>query len=308
MKKKILMTSILITFFIGGVSASKVIPKNIKNNVLLTTNSNISYGTNNLSDISSSNPLNFDSPQANSNGVLERMPTTEINTKYGVMQITQEAKGYQCKNLTNPNAPILNVATVNNIYTVGGQVDLQALITPEIVNASGQQIQGQIIFPEVNTKTPNYGAKYVEAVGENGAITVAPFIYNTVQFKSSVTLSSYNDVKNLNINDVLEGGGSSDLRFYIGNYNQGSNTVVIGLSRGMASVQQEIGINIANSTAVAPTPNQNNTKTENVNISKSSTKVPFLISLLINKFTYIVTGAILILIVAYFCFIGEKRK
>ncbi|MGL5616132.1 MAG: hypothetical protein ACRDD2_07895 [Sarcina sp.] len=305
MRKKILVLSVLLTLFIGGTTLAT---EKTENKVLLTNNSNITYGTNDLSDISSANPLNFDSPQANSNGVLERMPTTEINTKYGVMQITQEAKGYQCKNLSNANAPILNVATVNNIYTVGGQVDLEALITPEIVNSSGQQIQGQIIFPEVNTKTPNYGAKYVEAVGENGAITVAPFVYNTVQFKSSVTLSSYNDVKNLNINDVLEGGGSSDLRFYIGNYTQGSDTVVVGLNRGMASVQQEIGINIKSSTAVTPTPNQNNTNTGNINISKNSAKVPFLISLLINKFTYIITGAILILIVAYFCFIGEKRK
>lgn len=329
MKKKTLAIAFMLSITLLGAEGLQMPlhTQKSKNNILLASNStssNISYGDNNLSDISSANPLEFDNPSVGPNGVLERMPTTTINTKYGKMQITEETNGYQCENLSNPSAPILSVNVVNNIYQVGGEAGVEQLVNPKLTNSSGNSVSGQIILPNINTTSANFGAKYIEAIGANGAITIAPFIYNTVQFKPTVNVASASDVNSLTINDVLE-GPTTDLKFYIANYTQGSDSVIVGVSRGMASVQQKVQLNIGNSTN--NTENSNNKGTQNttnvnkgtnnsngttssavnnLSLTNASVKVPLLIQIILNKFTYIVVGAVLIAIVAFFCFRGEK--
>ncbi len=273
------------------------------NRVLLATNNsqgqNIEYNDNNLSDISSANPEQFDDPQVGPRGILERMQSTTINTKYGEMAIESVQNGFECKNLSNPNAPTLFVSAVNKIYEVGGQTDLEGLLSPKIING-----QGTIILPNVNTSEANFGVKYVEAVGANGSITIAPFVYNTVQFKNSINVKSEADINSLTLSDVLE-GPSSDLKLYIANYDKGSNVVTIGLSRGQASIQQALPLTIGNNVNA----NQGKVNKETVNkntsaIQKNNVKVPLLIQILLSKWTYIIIGIILIAIVSFFCFTG----
>ena len=146
--------------------------------------------------------------------------------------------------------------------------------------------------------------KYVEAIGANGSITIAPFVYNTVQFKNSINVKSEADINSLTLSDVLE-GPSSDLKLYIANYDKGSNVVTIGLSRGQASIQQALPLTIGNNVNA----NQGKVNKETVNkntsaIQKNNVKVPLLIQILLSKWTYIIIGIILIAIVSFFCFTG----
>lgn len=263
---------------------------------------NFKYATNNLKDISSANPINFDNTPVGPNGVLERMPTTTIETKYGDMNIKIDENGYTVTNTSNPNAPILYIGGVNNIYNINGQVDLKGLLTPVLYNKNGVKIKGTIIFPNVDTSKVNYGEKYVEAIGENGAITIAPYIYNTVSFKNKISVKSEADIKNLTTADILN-GADNNLHAYIAQYKKGDKNIIVGVSRGMASIRKEMPIEIGNSTnAVASNKNQ---AVENTKINQKITdtyKMPLLIKILTSAITYIVIGIILIAIIAFLCF------
>lgn len=303
MRKRKIMILLFLGFSVLGIKTVAVSGAETtltKNTVLLVNNSqNIEYQNNNLEDISSANPNEFDNPSVGPNGVLERMQSTDVNTKYGNMSIERVQNGFECRNLSNPNAPVLFVSSVNNIYEVGGETDLKALLTPKIISGTGT-----IVLPNVDTSQPNFGAKYVEAVGADGAITIAPFIYNTVQFKNTINVKSENDVNSLTLNDVLDGTGD-DLKLYIANYNKGSNVITIGLSRGVASIQKALPLTIGNNSGATNINTSSKNTSDNATvIQKTNIKVPLLIKVLLSAWTYVIIGIILIAIVSIFCFTG----
>lgn len=273
------------------------------NNLITYTNAD-----NNLSSISSAKATDFDAPKASPQGYLERMPSTTIQTKYGNMQVSQDGKGYTVKNLSNSNAPVLYVGVVNMIYTVNTQVDLKGLVTPNIYNANGQEIKGTITFPNIDTSKPGYGESYIEASDGNGNITIAPFIYNVVSFKSSINVPTNFNVDNLTVSDILN-GGTENLRSYVAHYEKGSGKIIVGVSRGVASARQEVPITFGEQKA-EPAPKtqpkttteqqQNTQKTENT--VQGDYKVPLLVEIIISPITYIVIGAILIALIWFLCF------
>lgn len=294
MKKKTLGFLVAtIVALVGYVGVSK---PSSDYKVLLS--SNVTYADNYLSQITNANPDEFDNPAIDSNGVLNRMSTTQIQTKYGNMQITQENHGYECKNLSQNNAPVLYVSVVNDIYEVDGQAAAQETISPKIIGGD----QDRIILPNINTSKPCFSATYVEAIGNNGEVTIAPFIYNTIKFKENINVKSLNDVQSLNTSDVLDNENNSlrDLNMYIANYKQGSNTVNIGISRGMASVQKQVQLNVQNNQTKLQ--EINNTKTQ-VNTELNQEKIPVVAKILLGKAFYIILGIILIALVVFFCFI-----
>lgn len=261
------------------------------------------YATNDLNNISSEDPTIFDNPSVGPNGVLERMPSTNIETKYGNMNIKMDNNGYIVTNTSNSNAPILYIGGVNNIYRINGQVDLKSLLTPVLYNSSGKKINGTIVFPNVDTSKANYGEKYIEAIGENGAITISPFIYNTVDFKNPIVVKSESDIKSLTPKDILN-GPDDNLHAYIAQYKPGDKDIIIGISRGMASVREEVPIQIGLIPA-KPEKNQNKQIVENKQMNEKITnsyKMPILIKVLTSRITYFVVGAILIALIAFLCF------
>lgn len=295
MKKKclkIIIIGSLLGFITIGSHYNKI-------NYKMLLASNITYATNDLANISSANAQNFDSPNISPNGDLNRMPTTQIETKYGNMEIIQQEHGYLCKNLTNPNAPQVEVSAVNAVYEVGDQASAQETIAPKVISSEN----ASIILPNIDTSIQGYHPSYVEATSAGGT-TIIPFIYNTVKFKSDIIVQTQNDIKSLNINDVLENSNesSSGLKMYIANYVQGSNTISIGISRGMASVQKELPLQIGSNKTTENIPNTQNTKTTaQANLAKP--KIPLIGQILLSKISYIVVGVILIAIVAFFCFL-----
>lgn len=260
------------------------------------------YATNNLKDISSANPTDFDNPPVGEHGVLERMPSTTIETKYGDMSIKMDENGYTVTNTSNPNAPVMYVGGVNNIYRINGQVDLKGLLTPVLYNSQGEKIKGTIILPNVNTSIANYGEKYIEAIGENGAVTISPFIYNTVNFKKTIKIKSEEDIKSITTEDVLN-GPSNNLHAYVAQYKPGDKNIIVGVSRGMASVREELPIEIGN-VPKTETERANKVAENQITNEKISDtyKMPMLIRILTSKITYFVVGAILIAIIAFLCF------
>ncbi|MGL4739917.1 MAG: hypothetical protein ACRC41_03825 [Sarcina sp.] len=273
------------------------------NNLITYTSAN-----NNLSSISSAKATEFDAPKASSQGYLERMPSTTIQTKYGNMQVSQDGKGYTVKNLSNANAPVLYVGVVNMIYTVNTQVDLKGLVTPNIYNANGQEIKGTITFPNIDTSKTGYGESYIEASDGNGNITVAPFIYNVVNFKSSINVAKNFNVDNLTVSDILS-GGTDNLRSYVAHYDAGSGKIIVGVSRGVASARQEVPITFGEQKATQEPANTPKVTTENQqstkkveNSTQGDYKVPLLVEILISPITYIVIGAILIALIWFLCF------
>ncbi|MGL4992440.1 MAG: hypothetical protein ACRC57_14970 [Sarcina sp.] len=296
---KVIMIASLLGFISIGTHYNKINYKTLLVN-------NITYSTNDLTSISSANAQNFDNPSISSNGDLNRMPTTQIETKYGNMEIIQQEHGYLCKNLTNPNAPQVEVSAVNAVYEVGDQASAQETIAPKIVSSQS----ASIILPNIDTSTQGYHQSYVEATSAGGT-TIIPFIYNTIEFKNNITVQTANDVKSLTINDVLENTNESStgLKMYIANYTQGSNSISIGISRGMASVQKELPLQIGNNKTADNAANNNTSNTTNNN-TKTTTQanlakpnVPLIGRILLSKISYIVVGLILIAIVAFFCFL-----
>ncbi|MGL4449663.1 MAG: hypothetical protein ACRCTZ_00555 [Sarcina sp.] len=262
-------------------------------------------GSNSLSSISSNKATEFDQPQATENGILLRMNSTTIQTKYGQMQIEQNDKGYTVTNLSNPKAPILTVGVINNIYGVNSQVDLKGLVTPVLTNSSGQKIKGTIIFPTINTSQPTYQETYIEAKDEAGNITVVPFIYNVVQFKDSINVPKDFNVQNLTVNDILS-GGQGNLRSYVAHYDQGSDKIIVGVSRGVASIRKEIPITFGEQ----KTPTKESTQTPEKPVKQETRKqevsqtpsIPMYMKILVSPITYIVVGAILIALIYFLCF------
>ncbi|MGL5822319.1 MAG: hypothetical protein ACRCYE_12005 [Sarcina sp.] len=263
---------------------------------------------NNLSSISSAKATEFDAPKASPQGYLERMSSTTIQTKYGNMQVSQDGKGYTVKNLSNSNAPVLYVGVVNMIYTVNTQVDLKGLVTPNIYNSNGQEIKGTITFPNIDTSKPGYGESYIEASDGNGNVTIAPFIYNVVSFKSSINVPTGFNVNNLTVSDILN-GGTENLRSYVAHYDEGSGKIIVGVSRGVASARQEVPITFGTQKAEPAPANppkttaENQQSTQNVqNNAQGDYKVPLAIEIIISPITYIVIGAILIALIWFLCF------
>lgn len=294
-KRNLLGTFILATVVAGSTSSAIT--------AQATQNYTIKYEANDWNTISNEDPSQFDNPPVGPNGILERMPTTYLQTKYGKMEVIQLEHGYETKNLTNPNAPILYTGTVNNIYKVNGSVDLNALLTPKIMNANGQEENGTIIFPNVDTSKANFGAKYIEAIDANGNITIAPFIYNTVDFKTSLHINNEDELKNISLAQILN-GPTTNLKPYIANYEKGSNKIIVGVSRGMASTRQEMDLTIGNEKPKVITKditNQDVNKAGNIS-SATNQAPPTLIKILISKWTYIIVGIILISIISFFSF------
>ncbi|MGL4740994.1 MAG: hypothetical protein ACRC41_09330 [Sarcina sp.] len=294
MKKKIIGVIILSTLVIGAYSAKGI--KHIEYKTLLANN--ITYADNNFTSISNANPDAFDNPQISQNGDLNRVPTTDISTQFGNMEIIRQSQGYECKNLSDPSAPVVYVGTINNIYQIGSEPAVEQIVSPKII-ANGEG--ASLILPNIDTSQSGFGEKYIEAVGANGQKTIVPYIYNVVSFKSSINVATSDDVKNLTVNDVInnENNSSRDLKLYVANYTSGSNNITIGLSRGMASIQQQMPLNIGNNKAsndntVSNTPNQESLKQQ---------QVPFIAKLLLGSPFYIVLGIILCLIVIFTCFI-----
>ncbi|MGL5766620.1 MAG: hypothetical protein ACRCX8_13370 [Sarcina sp.] len=230
---------------------------------------------NNLSSISSAKATEFDAPKASPQGYLERMPSTTIQTKYGNMQVSQDGKGYTVKNLSNSN---------------------------------GQEIKGTITFPNIDTSKPGYGESYIEASDGNGNVTIAPFIYNVVSFKSSINVPTGFNVNNLTVSDILN-GGTENLRSYVAHYDEGSGKIIVGVSRGVASARQEVPITFGTQKAEPAPANppkttaENQQSTQNVqNNAQGDYKVPLAIEIIISPITYIVIGAILIALIWFLCF------
>lgn len=301
---KVIMIASLLGFISMGTQYNKINYKTLLVN-------NITYATNDLTSISSANAQNFDNPSISSNGDLNRMPTTQIETKYGNMEIIQQEHGYLCKNLTNPNAPQVEVSAVNAVYEVGDQASAQETIAPKVVSSQS----ASIILPNIDTSTQGYHQSYVEVTSAGGT-TIIPFIYNTIKFKNNITVQTSNDIKSLTINDVLENTNESStgLKMYVANYTEGSNNISIGISRGMASVQKELPLQIGNNKTADNAANNKTANTTNNNTAAQNTKtttqanlakpkVPLIGRILLSKVSYIVVGLILIAIVAFFCFL-----
>ncbi|MGL5821407.1 MAG: hypothetical protein ACRCYE_07220 [Sarcina sp.] len=304
MKKKIIGVIILSTLVIGAYSAKGI--NHIEYKTLLANN--ITYADNNFTSISNANPDAFDNPQISGNGDLNRVPTTDINTQFGNMEIIRQSQGYECKNLSDPSAPVVYVGTINNIYQVGSEPAVEQIVSPKII-ANGEG--ASLILPNVNTSQSGFGETYIEAVGANGQKTIVPYIYNVVSFKNSINVASSADIKNLTVNDVInnENNSTRDLKLYVANYTNGANNITIGLSRGMASIQQQMPLNIGNTNNANNTSNNNNTS-NGANVSNTQNQeslkqqqVPFLAKLLLGSPFYIVLGIILCLIVIFTCFI-----
>lgn len=295
MKKKIIGIIILSTLVIGAYSAKGI--NHIEYRTLLA--SNITYADNNFTSISNANPDAFDNPQISSNGDLNRVPTTQISTQFGNMEIIRQSQGYECKNLSNPSAPVVYVGTINNIYQVGSEPAVEQIVSPKII-ANGEG--ASLILPNVDTNQSGFGEKYIEAVGVNGEKTIVPYIYNVVSFKSSINVASSADIKNLTVSDVInnENNSARDLKLYVANYTNGANNITIGLSRGMASIQQQMPLNIGNSNKTSNESSVSNTQNQE---SLKQQQVPFLAKLLLGSPFYIVLGIILCLIVIFTCFI-----
>ncbi|MGL5067226.1 MAG: class B sortase [Sarcina sp.] len=277
-------------------------------NVLLLANNIVKTQSVSLADISSANVSSFDNPSIGENGILQRVPSFEINTKYGNMQISQQQYGYIATNLSNVNAPKLYVGTLNGIFKVGGGNGISELIAPKIIDGNSGD---KIILPTVNTQQQNFNATYVEAINSNGDITIAPFIYNTVKFKTSVNVASKSDIKNLTLSDVLESSNNSasDLKIYVANYD-GTN-VNVGISRGMTSIQEPIKVNVgtkATSTNTSTLAKMNVAKVGDLHQSTTPTSTSTITKLVLGKTAYIVLGVILSLIIAFVCFIYKKRS
>ena len=294
------MKKVITVILLGTLLSIALCFSNVKyKNVLLFTSSNGSYQNVKLSDISSAKVANFDNPKVEENGILQRVQTVDINTKYGTMQILKEQYGYLVTNLTNKNAPKLNVGTLNGIFEIGGASGVSELIAPKVIDESTGT---KIILPSIDTKEQNFNATYVEAINSKGDITIAPFVYNTIKFKDSINVANENDIKNLKIADVLEGTNNStqDLKMYIANTN--NNMVNIGISRGMTSVQKSIRINVGS--------NKVNIKKTDVTKTNIVTKnnETIVSKIVLGKIAYIIVGIILCVIIAFFCFIYKKKS
>lgn len=311
--KKVLATILLVSSIsaASGVTALAATQPATSNNVVSvgeqTKQSNLltySSGENLLSSISSAKASEFDSPKATDSGILLRMNGTTIETKYGKMQIEQENKGYKVTNLSNPKAPILKVGVVNNIYEIGSQVDLKGLVAPVLYNSTGQEIKGNIIFPNIDTAKAGYGETYIEANDGNGNITIAPFIYNVVQFKNSINVPKGFDVQNLSVNDILS-AGDGNLRSYVAHYDANSGKIIVGVSRGVASIRKELPITFGQEQKVAEKQPVQTPKKEAVKPQETNTpeyNIPLYMKIFINPITYIVVGAILIALIWFLCF------
>lgn len=315
------MKKILIGMLMAGVvvSSSAVVAKADTNATankdkvvsvgdMSTQKSLVQYknGDNNLASITSSKATEFDKPEAAGNGDLLRMQSTEIDTKYGNMQIERDANGFTVTNLSNSKAPILKVGVINRLYEVNSQVDIKGIATPTLYNASGEKIKGEVILPTINTSTPGYGETYIEGTDGNGDITIAPFIYNVVQFKDSINVPKGFDVNKLSVNDILSAGGDN-LRAYVSHYKTGDTKVIVGVSRGVASIRKEIPITFGqvaktDSTKTVVKTQEAQTKASSINKKQADYKVPLLIQIVISPFTYIIIGAILIALIWFFCF------
>lgn len=311
--KKILATLLLVSSIsaASGVTALAATQTATSNNVVSVgeqTNQNnlITYSSadNLLSSISSDKATNFDKPNATENGILLRMNSTTIDTKYGKMQVEQENQGYKVTNLSNPKAPILKVGVVNNIYEIGSQVDLKGLVSPVLYNSQGQEIKGDIVFPKIDTSKASYGETYIEANDGQGNITVAPFIYNVVQFKDSINVPKDFNVQDLSVKDILS-GGEGNLRAYVAHYDKNSDKIIVGVSRGVASIRKEIPITFGEQQKVENQKPTQEPKKEIVKPQKSTASeynIPLSMKIFISPITYIVIGAILIALIWFLCF------
>ncbi|MGL5068508.1 MAG: hypothetical protein ACRC6T_11935 [Sarcina sp.] len=315
--KKIVLTLLLAGSItaIGSTQALADTNKQQSNNVVSVgeqtkENNLISYsmGTNKFSDISSAKGTEFDKPSATESGILLKMNDTTIETKYGKMQIVNEGenKGYKVTNLTNPKAPVLTVGVVNNIYEVGNQVDLKGLIAPVLYNSAGARIKGNIIFPSIDTSKPSYGETYIEASDGAGNITVAPFIYNVVSFKSSINVPKGFNVQDLSVKDILS-GGEGNLRSYVAHYDTGSDKIIVGVSRGVASIRKEIPITFGEEASNKPAPEVKKDVTAKQEVTPKKVEhteyeVPLLMKIFVNPITYIVIGVLLIALIWFLCF------
>ena len=315
--KKIVLTLMLAGSIttIGATQALADTNKQQANNIVSVgeqakENNLITYSTsaNKLSDISSNKATDFDKPMATDTGILLKMNSTTIETKYGKMQIENEGQkqGYKVTNLSNPKAPVLKVGVVNNIYEIGNQVDLKGLVAPVLYNSEGQEIKGNIIFPNVDTSKAGYGETYIEANDGHGNITVAPFIYNVVSFKSSINVAKGFNVQDLSVEDILS-GGEENLRSYVAHYDKGSNKIIVGVSRGVASIRKEIPITFGEKVSSKPAPEvkKNETTKETTmpeKVEHTGYNVPLLMKIFVNPITYIVIGALLIALIWFLCF------
>lgn len=315
--KKIVLTLLLAGSIttIGATQARADTNKQQGNNIVSVgeqakENNLITYSTsaNKLSDISANKATDFDKPRATDTGILLKMKNVTIKTKYGNMQIENEGenKGYKVINLSNPKAPVLKVGVVNNIYEIGNQVDLKGLVAPILYNNEGEEIKGNIIFPNVDTSKAGYGETYIEANDGQGNITVAPFIYNVVSFKSSINVAKGFNVHDLSVKDILN-GGEENLRSYVAHYDKDSDKIIIGVSRGVASIRKEIPITFGEETNSKPAPEVKKTetikeKTVPEKAEHTGYNVPLLMKIFVNPITYIVIGALLIALIWFLCF------
>ena len=261
-------------------------------------------GVNNLSDISSAKATNFDKPLATENGILLKMESTVIDTKYGKMQIDEDSSGFTVTNLSNSKAPILKVGVVNRIYEINSQVDVKGIATPTLYNKDGQAIKGTIITPSIDTSKAGYGEKYIEGKDSEGNIVIAPFVYNVVSFKDSINIAKGVDVKTLGVDDILN-GGNENLRAYVSHYKEGDSKVIVGVSRGVASIRKEIPITFGETTKKEETKKivktATNTESKKTDV-QADYKVPMLIQIVISPITYIVLAIILIALICFLCF------
>ncbi|WP_297521461.1 hypothetical protein [uncultured Clostridium sp.] len=313
MKKKIL--TLLLVGSITTIASTQVLAdsnEQVKDNIVSVgeqskVNNLITYttGTNNLSEISSEKGIIFDKPKATDRGILLKMDNTIIQTQYGKMKIVNEGEnnGYKVINISNPKAPILKVGIVNNIYEVGNQVDLKALVAPVLYNSSGEKIKGDIIFPNVDTSKESYNETYIKASDGAGNITIAPFIYNVVRFKATINVSRDFNVQDLSVKDILS-GGEGNLRAYIAHYDKNSNKIIVGVSRGVASIRKEIPIIFGekNNINQVSSIKKNNPKKEN-SVQKKGENTDYSVSvfmqIFISPITYFVIGALLIALISF---------